>query len=101
MCILSFERRRLLTLWFQKEFTKDGRVTTFTIRHDVVNTDAIASDVRNDAVNTSTSVSDSRRNTLKSSEDARGQGLRVSIFVLYLSPSNYLTLPRLMPGQLS
>jgi len=73
MCVLSFERRTLLTFRSQKELATDRKVTACTVRHDVVNTD-----VRDDAVNTSTTVSDVRRNALKSSRDTRGQDLRVS-----------------------
>ena len=63
---------------FQKDVAKDGDVTAFTIGQEVMNTDAIASDVQNDTVNTPTTVPDIRRNALKSSEDTRGQSPIVS-----------------------
>jgi hypothetical protein len=62
----------------QRELGTNRNVTASTIRHGVVNTDAIASYVRNDVANTPTIVSDTHRNALKSSEDTRGQDLRVS-----------------------
>ena len=78
MCVLSFEWKRLLTFWFQKELAKDGNGIASTIYHNVVNNGATVSNVRNDAMNTPTIVSDIHRNTLKMFEGTRGQDPRVS-----------------------
>jgi len=79
MCVLSFGWRTLLTFQSQKELAINRNVTVSTIRHSIVETDAIASDVRNDAVNIPTIVSNIPRSTLKISEDARCRDLGVGV----------------------
>ena len=64
MCVLLLEWRKPLTFRFQKELVTNGSVTVSTVRHDIVNTDAIVSDIR--------------RNMLGSQEGAVSETLNIS-----------------------
>jgi len=70
------------------------------VHHDVTNVETVVSDVRSHVTNTHTAASDIHRSGLKSRGGVDGQNQAVST-TCTLSPSKYLQLLRLMPGQRS
>ena len=90
----------LLTVRFQDELGIDTRATGSAARQDAANIHTIVSEVRSDAVNTHITAPNIHRTTLKSREDADSQNQAVST-ARTPSPSKYLPLLRLMPGQRS